>query len=607
MNYVAGQVLVADLTHHQTSILPLPESLYERYLGGSGLAVRLLFDRIAASADPLGADNVLAFTVGPLTGSPVPTSNRFTAAALSPKTGFWGEADCGGRWGGALKRAGFDGVLILGRAETPVSLWIEGGQAEIRDAAHLWGVDTYDLELPGQVVSIGPAGENLVPMAAIMHDGRHGRAAGRCGLGAVMGSKRLKAVAVHGTNRYTASDPAGLAHSLRQKVPEMRNASRGMRDYGTGGGLENTERIGNLPIQNWKKGSWSGAARISGVVMAETILTDSYACAGCPIGCGRVIRIEEGPYRGVEGAGPEYETLAAFGSMCLIDDLEAIAKLNELCNRYGLDTISTGSTVAFAMEARERGLLPNGPQWGDAAAAINLVTEIAHNESEMGRLLSGGVKQAADRLGGNAADFAVHVKGLELPMHEPRAFWGAALGYATSERGACHLQGFTHVYERLLPPREFGHDEIVPRSQAEGKGELVANTQHFMALLDSLKMCKFALFSGVDFAQILEWTRMVTGYDLDQEKALVIGERIQNLRRLFNLRRGVSVKDDTLPARILVRRRGEGGAPDTLPPLGRMLADHYAFRGWTPEGVPTRAKLMSLGLGPEADLLRIAE
>lgn len=601
LDNVAGKVLVVDLSNQEVSALSLSEQVYRQYIGGSGLAVRLLFDRTDERTDPLGPENVLALTVGPLTGSAVPTSNRFAVAARSPLTGIWGEADCGGHWGAALKRAGLDGLLITGRSDKPVYLWVEDGGAEIRDASHLWGVDTHEVDLPGQVVSIGAAGENQVPMASIMHDSEHGRAAGRCGLGAVMGSKHLKAIAVNGTGRSTIFDQDGLTASVREVIPQMREQATGFRIHGTAGGLQHFEEIGNLPIKNWAQGSWDGAPKITGATMTDTILVKNYACGGCPIGCGRTVEVDDGTYRVPRGGGPEYETLGSFGSMCLIDDLAAIAKMNELCNRYGLDVISTGSTIAFAMEAQERGLIENGPTWGDAEAVIDLVHRIAHNEGEMGRLLAGGVRRAARLIGRNAEDFAVHVKGLELPMHEPRAHWAAALGYATSERGACHVNGFAQVFERALPARDLGYEEILPRNQAEDKGRLVAESQHWMALFDSLKMCKFAIFGGVGLDQMLEWTRLVTGWEITKEEALRAGERIQNLRRLFNYRLGMSVKDDTLPARILVQRRGEGGAPDSLPPLGRMLADYYEYRGWTPDGRPTRAKLVSLGLEREAD------
>jgi aldehyde:ferredoxin oxidoreductase len=600
---IMGKVLIVDLNDQRVSTLALPESIYRQYLGGSGLAARLLFDRTDDQTDPLGPENVLAFMVGPLTGSAVPTTNRFAVAARSPQTGIWGEADCGGRWGAELKRAGWDGILIHGRSERPVYLQIEDSEASIHDADHLWGMDTYEVTLPGQVVCIGQAGENLVPMAAIMHHAEHGRAAGRCGLGAVMGSKQLKAIAVQGTGRISVFDSNRLMKSLRTEIPNIQEATVGFSTHGTSGGLAHFEEIGNLPIKNWAQGSWKKAVRITGARMTETILVKNYACGGCPIGCGRTVEVKDGPYKGVRGGGPEYETLGAFGSMCLIDNLPAIAKMHELCNRYGLDVISTGSSIAFAMEAQERGLIQGGPAWGDADAAIELVHQIAHNEGELGQLLSGGVRRAAALIGGEAENFAMHVKGLELPMHEPRAYWAAALGYATSERGACHLQGFAQIYERAVPATDFGYEEILPRDQADEKGRLTAESQNLMALFDSLKMCKFILFGKVGLADMIDWINLVTGWDLTKEEALQIGERIHNLRRLYNLRLGIGIKDDTLPTRILVRRRGEGGAADSLPPLGRMLADYYEHRGWTPEGRPTMAKLRELGLEREGEII----
>ena len=600
---IMGKVLVVDLNDQEISTLALPESIYRQYLGGSGLAARLLFDRTDETTEPLGPENVLAFTVGPLAGTIVPTSNRFAVAARSPLTGIWGEADCGGRWGAELKRAGWDGILVHGRSERPVYLQIEDDEARILDADQLWGKDTYEVDLPGQVVCIGQAGENLVPMAAIMHHGEHGRAAGRCGLGAVMGSKQLKAISVQGTGRVAPYDNQRLAESVRERIPEIRDSTGGFRAHGTAGGLQYFEEIGNLPIKNWAQGSWNGASKITGARMTETILVKNYACGGCPIGCGRTVEVKDGPYKGVQGGGPEYETLGAFGSMCLIDDLPAIAKMHELCNRYGLDVISAGSTIAFAMEAQERGLIQGGPAWGDAQAAIELVHQVAHNKGDLGQLLSGGVRRAAALIGGEAENFAIHVKGLELPMHDPRAHWAAALGYATSERGACHLQGFSQIYERALPATDFGYDEILPRDQAEEKGRLTALSQNLMALFDSLKMCKFTVFGTVVLADMIEWTNLVTGWDLTKEEILQIGERIHNLRRLYNLRLGTGVKDDTLPTRILVQRRGEGGAADSLPPLGRMLADFYEYRGWTAEGKPTMAKLRELGLEREGEMI----
>ncbi len=602
-NGYCGKILRVNLTDGRITEQALDERLLRQYIGGSGLAARILYDETGTQTDPLGPDNVLIFMTGPFVGSRVPASNRFAVAARSPLTGLWGESDCGGRWGGELKRAGYDGMVVTGQAAEPIYLWVEDGRAELRDARDLWGLDTYELDLEGEVVSIGPAGENLVRYAAIMSGGKDGRAAGRTGLGAVMGSKGLKAIAVTGSEQVEVHDDAALAASVKGLVRIIRENTMGMHNNGTDNGLITFERLGGLPIKNWQLGSWTERAEaITGARMTETILTGRYACDGCPIGCGRVVEVKEGPYALAESAGPEYETVASFGSMCLIDDLKPIAKLNELCNRYGLDTIETGSIVAFVMEARERGLLEEGPTWGDAQGAIELVHCIAKRQGELGRLLGEGLRPTTEKLGGRAQDFAIHVKGMALPMHDPRAYYGVSVGYGTSARGACHLQSFSQVFERgVVTMPELGYDEVPPRFETEGKGELVSKTQDLMALFDSLKLCKFTLFGELKLTPILEWFNHITGWGLSQEDFMEIGERISNLKRMYNVRLGASRKDDWLPLRILVHRTGEGGAADGLPPMGRILADYYQYRGWDLEGIPTREKLVSLGLHDAAE------
>ena len=592
-----GKTLRVNLTTGELRDEPLPEALARLCLGGSGLAARYLYDETDASTDPLGPDNLLCFMAGPFVATPVPASNRFAVAARSPLTGIWGEADCGGHWGGALKSAGYDGILITGRADSPVYLWIEDGQAELRGASHLWGLDTYELDLGAEMVCIGPAGERGVRFASVMSGRYDGRAAGRTGMGAVMGSKNLKAIACQGRQRAPLADRETLVRSVREIIPTIRQGTANMHKYGTANGVISFERLGDMPIRNWTVGQWTeGAERISGQHMAETILTDTYACGGCPIGCGRVVEIAQGPYAGVKGAGPEYETCASLGAMCLIDNIEAVAKLNELCNRYGMDTISTGAIVAFAMEAQERGLIEEGLDWGDAQGAIALVERIARQEDELARLLGQGVRAAAAQLGGQAEEFAIHAKGMELPMHDPRAFYSLAPAYATSNRGGCHLQALSHIFARSVTMPEIGVHEVLDRYAVEGAGELVARSQDLMCLFDSLKQCKFVLFGGVKLSHMTEWLRAITGWDVDNEEMLTIGERIYNLKRMYNVRLGVSRKDDTLPPRILVHRFQEGGAVGKLPPLGQMLAGYYEARGWTVEGIPTPEKLAALGL-----------
>ena len=596
-----GRWLHVDLSSGKMAVHPLAERDAELFVGGSGLAARMIGKQVATGPDPFGPENPLVFTTGPLAGTPVPTSNRFTAAARSPLTLLWGEGDCGGRWASALKGAGFDAVLVTGCAERPVYLHLEDGEAELRDARDLWGLDTYEIDLGGPTVCIGPAGERLVRYASIMHDGRAGRAIGRTGLGAVMGSKKLKAIVARGSRRPAVAHPEALKASLREVMRDAVDALRGMSAYGTANSLQLYEKLGNIPIKNWRQGSWpEGAAKITGTTMAQTILTGRYACGGCPIGCGREVAITQGPHAGVRGGGPEYETLCALGSMCLIDDLEAIAHMNEICNRLGLDTISAGGTIAFAMEARERGLWPEGPQWGDSTTAIRLLEQIGRREGEVPTLLGEGTRRVAEAWGGIAREFAIHVKGLELPMHDPRVYVSQAIGYGTSTRGACHLQAFSHTFERVLRAPSLGIPEPMPRDALEGKGAAVATLQNLMALFDSLKLCKFLLFGQLQPPTLFGWANAVTGWEYDLAGWMRIGERICNLRRAINARLGASRVDDMLPPRILSHRRGEGGAPDSLPPFGPLLADYYKARRWTEFGLPTPQLLHELDLGEYA-------
>lgn len=605
-----GKLLRIDLTERSVKVEELEEPILRRYIGGSGLAAKILNEETGSQTDPLGPENRLIFMTGPFTGTRIPTSGRHAVVAKSPLTGIWGEGDVGGGWGTALKRAGFDGVVVTGQGESPVYLWIHDGGVEIRDAGHLWGKDTYEADdllkaetRPDAVVSvIGPAGENLVKIAAIMTDGRDARAVGRCGLGAVMGSKNLKAVVAAGDMKPEVADQATLDRLVKEIAPRVREGTKGMHDNGTAGGIIAIEHVGDLPIKNWSQGSWpEGAAKLSGQRLAQTILTRRYYCGACIIGCGRVTEVKEGPYRTGEGAGPEYETLACLGAMCLVEDLEAVNLGNELCNRYGLDTISAGAAIAFAMEAYERGLITAADtggreiRWGDPDVMLALLRDIAFRQG-LGNLLAEGVRSAAGRLGQAAHELAIHVKGLELPGHDPRAYNSLAVGYATSNRGACHLQGFSHVFEKNVTMPELGYSEILDRFAAEGKGEMTAKAQDLAAMFDALKMCKFSLFGGVKVTHMVQFLRAVTGWDFDVAGFMKTGERIFNLKRLYNVRCGVTRKDDTLPARIRHQKRGEGGAAENLPPLDSMLDEYYEYRGWDKNGIPRAEKLAELGL-----------
>jgi aldehyde:ferredoxin oxidoreductase len=611
MKGYAGKILRVDLSKGRVETQALDEGLAKKFIGGSGLAAKILYDETGPETDPLGPENRLIFMTGPFAATPVITSGRHAVVTKSPLTGVFAESDSGGTWGPFLKRAGFDGVVISGKANKPVYIWVADGKAEIRDATHLWSKDTYELEPlirketrnEAVVASIGPAGEKGVRFASIMNDGKDARAAGRGGAGAVMGSKNLKAIAVHGSQQVEIADPEGLKASLKEISPMVAKNTEGMRKNGTAGGLAAFEALGSLPLQNWKyQGRWEqGAARIAGPAMTEKILTGNYYCERCVIGCGRRVKIDTGPYAPVEGAGPEYETAALIGSLCLVDDLEAVAKANELCNRYGMDTISCGGSIAFGMEAYEKGLITKKETgelellWGRGDVMVKMVEKIGKREG-LGHLLGEGVRAAAEKIGKNAVEFSLHVKGLEIPGHDPRCYNAGALSYATSNRGACHLAGFSHTFERILSLPEIGMEKPMPRLEVKGKGELTAKTQNVMGLFDALKVCKFTLFGGLKLTPIAGWYTMVTGVPMDMAEFLKIGERIFNQKRLYNVRCGISRKDDNLPGRFLsLKHTGEALTPN-LPPLGEMLSEYYQVRGWSEEGIPLPEKLRELDL-----------
>jgi len=614
------QILKVDLSSRKTEVLEIDDDLRRKFVGGSGLGTKLLWDLGAYAADPLDEKNALIFMTGPFANTPALTSGRHAVLARSPLTGIYAESDSGGSFGPELKRTGYDGVVITGKAEKPVYLWISEDGAEIRDAAHLWGKDVFTTDemlraetSEKSVTScIGQSGEKMVRMASIINDGRAARAAGRCGLGAVMGSKNLKALVARGSKKTPLHDRAALADNIKTLAKMIRENMAGMTRLGTAGGLAAFEEMGSLPLKNWKGVErWKDdAARITGATMAERMLTGNYGCERCVIRCGREIEIKEGPYAGLQGAGPEYETLASLGSLCSVNDLAAIAMANDLCNRYGLDTISAGAMVAFAMEAFERGIISERDTegvrltWGNAEAMVKTIEMICQNRG-IGSILALGVREAAKKLGGGAEDFAVHGSGLEFPMHDSRAYMTLPVEYATSARGACHLSGLSHAFERVITLPEIGLDKVPDRLSYENKGVLTALSQDVMGMFDSLKVCKFTLFGGLKIPNLTDWYRYITGEEMEVETFMRTGERIFNLKRLFNLKCGyVPERDDTLPSRMLKEPKAAEGWKTQLPAsLPEMMVEYYAYRGWDKKGYPTREKMAALGLSEEAGLL----
>ncbi len=607
------KIMEIDLTSKGTKTWTVPQKLWERHLGGSGLAAMYFYERGLYDVDPLGPDNALFFLNGLLTGTNVPCACKTSVCTKSPLTGIWGESTVGGYWGAQLKKASWHGVFLEGVADRPVYVVIDDENVEIRDAGHLWGLDVYVTseaikKTHGQdfeVACIGPAGEKAVLIAGIMVGGEATRAAGRVGVGAVMGSKKVKAIAVRGTRKVPVADKSKLAAINKDSVPKIMVGAKGLTDFGTAGGVETVEANGDLSIRNWSLGSWKeGASKTNGQKIAETCFVSHYGCHACPIRCGKDVKVEFGPYAGGISHGPEYETCDGFGANLLNDDLKVLVAANDMCNRFGLDTISTSGVIGWAMETYEHGLITKEDTggidltWGNGEAILELVDQIGHAKG-FGAFLGQGVRRCAAEIGGLAEEFAVETKGLEFAYHDPRAFTSMAVNYATANRGACHLEALSYFAEMGIPPLGlFGFDKETTRTGWEHKAEICYITQNFMETFNNLGLCKF-LTRGKEAAGpevIAAWVEAVTGISFTKEDLMKAGERNFNLKRLFNYKLGVTRKDDRLPPRLAVHDKKTGAAAGSIPYLSRMLVEYYGHRGWTQEGVPTRERIAALGL-----------
>lgn len=604
-----GRVLIIHLEDQSSRTMEIEAEVLKKFIGGSGLAAYLYSQFVKGDVPSLNPASPFILMTGPLTGTPVMLSGRHGVAGRSPLTGFWGEASVGGHWGREIRRAGYDGMVLLGKSEKLVYLSLMDGRLEFRDAAHVWGRDCFETdrllknEMGGnvQVCCIGPAGEKLVRFAGVFTDGTHGRVAARCGLGALMGSKNVKAIVVQGSEEIPIENLESLRASVKELMPSFTGKLKGMSTFGTPGLVVPCEAIGDLPIKNWSQGKWTEEAKkISGQELKDKYWKKQFFCASCPVGCGRTVggTIDSSLE---ETGGPEYETLAMLGSNCLIDDLPAILRLNELANRLGLDTIETGAVVAFTMELFENGLISSkelGPfplNWGSAKGAEGLIRMIANREG-FGDLLAEGLGVAADKIGGMAPEYAIQANNMALPAHDPRAYSSIALGYSTSNRGPCHMAGFTHIFERATTFPEVGIDKVMDRFQSEGKAEMVIKAQNIMNLWENLALCKFSIFGGVQLSHISQWLKDIIGWDISIQDLFEVGERSFTLKRKLNVGWGMSRKNDTLPPRILTHRVSDGGAGNHLPPFNIMLADYYEKRGWSKEGIPTEETLKKLNI-----------
>jgi len=621
-----GKILHVDLTAGKLEIEEPDEKFYRTYLGGSAMGAYYLLKNTPPGADPLGAENTLSVMVGVTTGAPFSGQSRVVVTAKSPSTGLVGDSQAGGFWPAELKAAGFDGVVIHGKAKKPVYLWLHDGQAELRDAAQLWGKFTADVEDAIRaelndprihVLQCGPAGERGVRFSALINHAN--RANGRTGMGAVMASKNLKAIAVRGRNRPPLADPEGVKALAKWGADHFEESDvAGLGLLGTAEIVMGQSNGGGLPTRNWSSGYFEGAEAISGQTMADTVLKERDTCFGCVVRCKRVVEITDGPYKvDPRYGGPEYETIATMGSYCGVSDLAAVCYANQLCNMYGMDTISCGATIAWAMDCFEQGLITTKEtdgielRFGNADALVQMVERIAKREG-FGRVLGEGSARAAQELG-LGQDLVVAVKGHELPAHMPQVKRSLALIYAVNPFGADH-QSHEHDPSYAEYPERMAEMGLMdPQPKYALNAEIVRYAlyqQWLYSCMDSLSVCQFVFGPAWQLygpSHLVDAVRTVTGWDASLWELLKAGERRVNLLRAFNAREGAGAEMDTMPPKMSVPL--QGGASDgiavTAEEFARAKALYYQMAGWDESGRPTRAKLEELALGWVADELKL--
>jgi len=603
-----GEILDIDLSSGTNKTTKIKDDVLRKFIGGAGLAAKLFFDRVPPDTDPLSAKNVLFLMGGPLAGTNFFTSSRLLAAFKSPQTGIWGQGSAGGNFAAEMKRAGYDGIVISGASKKPVYIVIADDKVEIKDASDLWGKDIYETSnilkkrhgVKADVLEIGPAGENLVKFANIMNT-KWGSVS-RCGGGAVMGSKKLKAIVISGTGKVTPANPEAFENVRKNALVKVKESviTQALTGAGTAMGVDVNSMTGVLPVKNYTVGDgmWLGPLLGGGALGAYLI--KPHACYTCPIACKRTVKLAEGPYAIEEGPGPQYETIGAFGSLMVIENMAAILKMNEMANRYGMDSISCGATIAFAMECFEKGLITSkdidGGQlrWGNADDVLAMMEKITYRKG-FGNVLAEGSRNASKKIGKNAADYTVEIKGLEFALYDSRGSHGHGLGFMMSNRGACHVASEIGKIESSWTTWpdigiEGGYD---PKAD-EGKGELNFICENVAMLSNAATMCQFGLMS-ISLTELAEALKAATGFDYDLKEIMECGERIWMIQRGLNNLMGVTAADDRMPKRLMTPLP-DGGAAGSVPNVELMLKDYYKARGLDAKGRPLKARLVSLGL-----------
>jgi len=615
----AGRLLRIDLSEGRVSTEKTQSEILRKFLGGVGYGAKLLYDEVPAGIAPLSSENKLVFVTGPLTGTGAPGSGFAEVCCKSPLTGIWAESKCGGEWGGALKKAGYDFLVIEGKAKEPKYIVIDNDEVEIRPAGKLKEKTTYQKdklikeELKDEKFEnavIGPAGEELVRFANIMVGGR---SFGRCGAGAVMGSKNLLAVAVKGTGDIPVAGKERFQKAVKagnKKVLDTTDGA-GMAPDGTTGDLPECDELGDIPTKNWRANSWGKGGELYHHFKSENLIRANPCYKGCVLRCGRIAQVKSGKWQTPEHEGSEYESICAFTFFVLNDDMDAAVHATYLCNEYGLDTISTGAVIAFAIDCHENGIISKEEAdgleltWGNIETVVELVRRIASRKG-IGRILGEGTRRASQKIGKGSDLLSMDVKGLEGPAHDGRSGKALAIMYGVNNRGMCHIHPLEGMlYDSLkndfgLIPYGVPDPKTVDRFAEEGKGTIAKTLQDFGMLPDILGICKFFAYKGLGSQELAELTSSLTGWDIDGRELLNIGERVFNLQRMFNIREGISKKDDYLPERVC--KLPEFGLYSSIAECGikdyqRMLDEYYQARGWSLEtGIPTKEKLQQLGL-----------
>ena len=623
MGGYAGSILYVDLTSGNMDVRPLDLEFAKEYMGGLGFGTKIYLDLIKGKPDfdPLSPENPFVLMTGPLTGMRTNAVARWTVGSKSPLTGLWGDCNIGGFFGAQLKFAGYDGIVITGAANSPAYIHIEDTRVEIRDAQKYWGRDVYTVndemiadhktasKKSGQVFAIGPAGENLVRFASIIND--KGHVAGRTGLGAVWGAKKLKAIFVRGSGKLEVEHPDRF-DDLRSELKELYDGNittEGLHAFGTASHMDIGIISGDIPMKNWQQSEWDLFDELGPVEYGEKILTGNSTCYACGVACKREAEVKEGVFKFTKGPGPEYETIATFGTMCLNASLESIGKANDICNRYGMDTISCGSTIAFAIECFENGLINEKDTdglnltWGNSEAIVAMVEKIGKREG-IGAILSEGSAKAAEKIGGNASDFLSTVKGLEAPMHDPRGAHGIGLAYAVSSRGACHLASLVYSVEgggMYLPEIPELADEITGMSSV-GKAKLNVACEDFgMFFSHCAGFCNLGAMI-LNATQAVDMVNHVTGFDYTLDEVMRLGRRIWYMKRGLSNLFGGRAEHDVLPKRLMTIM-DTGPTEGSIPDMDLMLKEFYELRRLNEEGVPERVVLEEFGLTELAALL----